>query len=190
MFSQGLLKERRKRAHPVLDALPFPRVAVLIGGPNAQFPFDGVEEARLMAALDTLVEQGASLMVTCSRRTPQALQARIRAMAQDRVFVWTGEGANPYVDFLAKADAFFVTADSANMLSEVVATGRGVMLYVPRGKPGKFSILYEGLMAAGLAREFVGDLEVFQTSPVDSTPLIAAALEARYQAFVRAEGVS
>lgn len=184
VLSQSLLNERRQRTHAALDQLHYPRVAVLIGGPNAQYSYGGVEEARLMAALETLLEQGASLMVTCSRRTPPSLRSRIDALHHARVYVWDGVSSNPYVDFVAKADAFFVTADSANMLSEVLAAGRGVMLYLPHGKPGKFSLLYDGLIAAGLMREFVGDLEVFATSPVDSTPLIAAALEARYRSFL------
>ena len=40
---------------------------------------------------------------------------------------WTpGGGANPYTAYLALADAFVVTGDSASMLTEACSTGRRV----------------------------------------------------------------
>lgn len=166
---------------PTLDVLPHPRVAVLLGGENKQFAYEPSEDARVIAALEILIEQGASLMITASRRTPPSLVKRLRDLPLENVFLWDGQGDNPYLPMLARADGLFITADSANMLSEAAMTGNGIMLYMPQGKPKKFQLFYDGLVQAGLARLFVGELEIFSTRPVNATPLIAEAVAEAYK---------
>src|SRR5690606_26190642 len=103
-----------------LDALPGPRAAVLIGGPSKRFRMDGATQDYLRHRIADLRGMGLSLMITVSRRTPKALAARLKADFAGDAHVWLfdGEGDNPYFAFLAGADWIFVTEDSTNMMTE------------------------------------------------------------------------
>ncbi len=128
--------EARRRAaaewEPELAALPRPWIALLLGGSAKPFVFDEPAAHRLAAALNGLAAaEGASLLVSTSRRTPtaaaRALAASLRVPAH--VHRWTaGGGPNPYAAYLALADAFVVTGDSASMLAEACGTGRRVWI--------------------------------------------------------------
>src|SRR5262249_39704686 len=114
-FTRERLRELRTYLPSDIAALPKPRVAVLLGGPNGYFPHPAPVPARLAAALGTLAAQGAGLMVTPSRRTPPEVVAFVReATAGTRRLLWEGSGDNPYPALLAHADAFIVPADSVN----------------------------------------------------------------------------
>jgi mitochondrial fission protein ELM1 len=180
------LEEAGEAADPRLSSLPQPRVTCLIGGPNSRFSFGPDDIARTCKALEDLLTQGASLMVSPSRRTPRLMVERLLSLAQaspQRMVLWHGTGENPYRQMLALADAFLVTSDSVNMIGEALATGKPVHFLKLAGDPGKFARFYEGLHHGDLAREWSGALEQWQTKPFDSTPLIAAELLRRYAEF-------
>jgi mitochondrial fission protein ELM1 len=117
-----------------VDPLPHPRVAVLLGGESQAFSFPPEDAASFGAKLASLArENGASLLVTPSRRTsPEALAALSVAIKDVPHIVWDGTGDNPYFAFLALADAIVVTEDSVNMVTEAAGTGKPV--YVQRLK--------------------------------------------------------
>ena len=128
--------DARRRAaaewEPTLAALPRPWIALLIGGSAKPFVFDGAAARRLAAEVSRLAAaESASLLVSTSRRTPDAAA---RALAESlrvpaHVHRWTaGGGPNPYAAYLALADAFVVTGDSASMLAEACGTGRRVWI--------------------------------------------------------------
>jgi mitochondrial fission protein ELM1 len=120
-------------------------------------------------------------MVTPSRRTPAAMKRAItRALAGTNAWIWDGEGANPYGEMLALADAFVVSADSTNMLSEAAATGKTIHVFMPKGVPGKIIRLIDGLTAHGAVVKFDGHLENHPYQPLDSTPEIAREILARF----------
>lgn len=182
------LEEAGEALDSRLPLLPQPRVTCLIGGPNSRFAFGPEDIARTWQALEQLLAQGASLMVSPSRRTPQIVVEKLLLLAQTsphRMFVWDGYGQNPYRQMLALADGFLVTSDSVNMIGEALAVGKPVHILKLTGDPGKFAQLYEGLRLGELAREWNGALETWQTKPYDSTPVIAAELLQRYAAFRR-----
>src|SRR5882672_9681593 len=56
-FTAQRLRELRATQPPDIAALPSPRVAVLLGGPNGDFAYTQVALARLGAALRTLASQ-------------------------------------------------------------------------------------------------------------------------------------
>ncbi|WP_448951574.1 mitochondrial fission ELM1 family protein [Labrys neptuniae] len=179
----SVLAAARVAARPELIALPQPRVAVLAGGPSKDVAFGDGDVEGFVAALARLAESGAGLMVTPSRRTPPAMvQAIGRALAGKPAWIWDGEGANPYAQMLALADAFVVTADSTNMLSEAAATGKTIHIYLPKGVPAKIMRLIDGLIAHGAVVKFDGHLENHPYKPLDSTPLIAQEILARLRA--------
>ncbi len=166
---------------PLVAALPRPRIAVLIGGANRAYRF-GAEDARALgrdlAALARAL--GGGLMVTPSRRTGEAqADALSRAVAEVPRIVWQGDKPNPYLGFLALADAIVVTADSVNMTTEALATGRPVHVADLPGGSDKFRRFHAALAERGLTRPFRGRLESWSYEPVDETGRVAALVRDR-----------
>ena len=171
-----------------LKDLPRPRVAMVLGGKGVNHSFEPVDIARLAEMARTIAATGGSLMVTPSRRTPPAAMAAIGAVladavAQRRAFLWDGSGDNPYAQILAHAEAILVTGDSANMVGEATATGAPVHVYEPSGGHAKVTRYLDRLTEEGAVRRWAGRLEHWTYRPLDSAPVIAAAVAPRYAAF-------
>jgi hypothetical protein len=110
---------------------------LLVGGDSPSYVLNAATAARLGAEASTMVRgSGGSLLVaTSSRTSPEAADALEAAIDCPHHFHRFRKGAaeNPYRAFLALADRFIVTGDSASMLAEACATGRAVSIYpVPR----------------------------------------------------------
>jgi uncharacterized protein len=183
-FTGQRLRELRAVLPPDIAALPSPRVAVLLGGPNREFRYTPAALARLAAALRTLGGLGAGLMITPSRRTPAEVTAFVQeATAGMRRLLWNGEGANPYPYFLAHADAFIAPADSVNMTGEPCATGKPVYVFAPEGGSPKFTRFHEALCRHGATRPLPDHLERLETwsyAPLTSSDAIAAEIARRW----------
>ena len=184
-FTTQRLADLRAHAPAEIAALPYPRVAVLLGGPNDVYRFDDADAARLATALAGMTRNGASLMISPSRRTPPAFLASVDAAtsAAPRI-IYRGEGANPYADFLANADAFVVTADSVNMAGEAAATGKPIYIFEPRGGGGKFARYHDGLRCHGATRILPDQgcaIEAWNYTPLDSAKTIADEIQRRWQ---------
>lgn len=176
-LSPQKLVAARAALRPEIAALPAPRVAVLLGGDSRDFAFTAFDIARLEADLVALVKEGASLMVTPSRRTPEALRASVAGLlAAQGGYWWDGTTPNPYLEMLACADAVVVTADSVNMVGEALVTGKPVLLFRPSGGGRKIDEFLRGLMEQGFIRPFAGALHGYSYEPQDATPAVALAL--------------
>lgn len=177
-YTQDRLAALRANVPEDINTLPYPRVAVLIGGPNGDYRYEVADNARLTRLLGDLAGQGAGLMITASRRTPPGLMAAIdAATAGARRILWNGEGANPYPDFLAHADAFIVTADSVNMAGEAAATGKPVHIFHPSGGSSKFDRYHAALEAHGITRRLDDATQIaaqWSYAPLNSAEIIAA----------------
>lgn len=122
---------------PRLAYLPRPWTAVLVGGNSSSYVLDTATAAELARRADSIVAQrGGSLLVTTSKRTPaEAIDALERELQAPRyLHRWSADDrqqpqANPYPAYLALADRFLVTGDSASLPAEAVATGRPVELF-------------------------------------------------------------
>ncbi len=184
-LSPARLAALRREAHHALDALPAPRVAVLVGGPNERYRYPPPVIAGLARLVGSLADLGAGLMVTASRRTPPDLVAALEAaIAGTPAVLWTGEGENPYPQFLARADAFLVTADSINMAGEAAATGRPIYVFAPDGGAAKFDAFHAALEAKGVTRpapERFSVLEPWSYAPVYAADAIAEEVARRWQ---------
>lgn len=116
-----------------LAVLPRPWIAVLVGGNSSSYTLDAETAARLGRDADAAArEVGGSLLITTSRRTPaaaaKALVGAIESPAE--IYRWQpNDDDNPYAAFLALADRFIVTGDSASLPAEAAATGRPVRLF-------------------------------------------------------------
>lgn len=176
-FSRQRLEETARQQDPRIDTLKAPRIAVLVGGNSRHHTFTEEDCARFSAGLKAWSEQGLSLMITASRRTPSALQTSLEALArQESHFLWDGTGENPYPAFLAKADALVVTADSTNMVGEAAATGKPIHVFSPHGGHPKIDAFVGNLQALGIVHPFPGALQLTTYEPLDSTPVIATAI--------------
>jgi hypothetical protein len=124
--------EAAARWEPRLAALPRPWIAVLVGGEARPYRLEADAARRLGAAASGLAKVvGGSLLVATGPRTPPAAADALEAAlaAPYRLHRWQPGGDNPYPAFLALADSFLVTGDSASMLAEACATGRPVQVF-------------------------------------------------------------
>ena len=167
-----------------LEALPRPRVAVLIGGSNRRYRLTPSIAGDLGAALRKLAEEaGAGLMITTSRRTGAENEKALRdALGGVAAQFWDGAGDNPYFAYLAWADHIVVTGDSVSMASEAAATGKPVHVVALEGHSRRIDAFHAALRDAGIARPFDGALESWTYAPPDDTGTVAARVLTLFQA--------
>ena len=107
--------------------IPRPRVAVLLGGPNARYSLGTAEIGQLAAQLKALARKAlACLSPVRAARAPPTSRPLENALEGQPAFISDGGGDNPYFGMLAHADAFIVTCDSVNMITEACSTGKPV----------------------------------------------------------------
>ncbi len=166
-----------------LEPLPRPRVAVLIGGRSRAHDLPEAHAADLADRIARTVEAaGGSLMLTFSRRTPEAAKAAMTArLARLPGWIWDGTGPNPYFAFMHYADHILVTEDSANMAAEAASTGKPVHVLpmIPLKPADKFARLHADLRERGAARPFDGTLVPWSYEPLDETSRAGRAVLAR-----------
>jgi mitochondrial fission protein ELM1 len=156
-----------------LEPLPRPRVAVLIGGRSKAFDLTPDHATVLGNRIAAAVQaEGGSLMLTYSRRTPDAAKAAMtEPLSALPGLIWDGAGPNPLFAMLDAADHILVTEDSANMAAEAASTGKPVHILpmVALKPPGKFARLHADLREKGAARLFDGRLETWHYQPLAET---------------------
>src|SRR5262245_5264541 len=183
-FSERSLRELSQHVPPPIAALPRPRIALALGGPNGDYRYTAEGMEHLASALRSLAALGAGLMITPSRSTPAAVIARIREVVTGLpAWIWDGEGDNPYPYFLAHADAFIAPADSVNMTGEPCATGRPVFVFNPGGGSPKFERFHRALERHGATRPLPRHFDRFETwsyAPLNSAQRIAEEIVRRW----------
>ncbi|MGJ8558926.1 MAG: mitochondrial fission ELM1 family protein [Litorimonas sp.] len=160
-----------------LSTLPMPRAMIAIGGPSKTHTMrDATIQSHLEAARG-LTQKGYSLLVTTSRRTPDAARKAWQAFAQTQANIWLhtpeSDADNPYFAFLGGADILLVTEDSTNMLTEACTTGKPVYRLAMDGDPGKFRALYEALETRCHVRRWNGNFEARPYPALDETNRMA-----------------
>ncbi len=183
-FTTERIAALRSQLPAWIAALPSPRVTVVLGGKNGVYRYTDADDDRLQRLLKAFADQGASFLVTPSRRTHKRLIAAVETATRDRPrVIWDGTGENPYPMMLAGADRLVVTADSVNMTGEACATGRPVYVFEPSGGSAKFRRFHEALRRHGTTRllsEPLGRIEPWTYAPLDSARMIAAEIEQRW----------
>ncbi len=115
------------------DHLPRPWIGVLVGGDSSSYRLDADTAARLGREVSALArrERGALLVTTSARTRPEACDALFEALEGPHfAHRWqAGQAENPYLAFLALADRFVATVDSASLPAEACATGRPVQVF-------------------------------------------------------------
>lgn len=162
-------------------------LAVLIGGPNKAYGVDETTAGRLSASIASLLKENWRILATVSRRSPAVVVEKLMPLAGPGFTLWDFKGDNPYLEFLAAADALLVTQDSISMASDAAATRKPVYIF-PLGVKdpaieAKFRRFHADFEQRGITRPFKGDVDAFEYAPLDETTRIAEILR---QQFVRA----
>ena len=119
-----------------------PRIVVLVGGGCAQYELDNGTARRLGDDVAEMARKaGGSVVVVTSRRTPEsAIDLIENAITRGEkpvgeVHRWRADRTeNPYLAYIAGADALVVTGESESMLAEACATGKPVSIYPVKKK--------------------------------------------------------
>lgn len=168
------------RSQPLPQAwnlLPKPRLGLVIGDPLS---YGGNQQKALthfLEKIDNIKFEVGSWLVVRSRRTPDALIDALTIRLQGvPSWIWSGVGDNPYLDVLAHADMLAVTADSHNMLSEALSTGRPVFPIKPLVLNPKLHRFLCHVESQKLVRTLPNKLEFYSYEPVDATQEIATVM--------------
>lgn len=167
--------EKAKTQHPEFDQLSAPKVAVLLGGNSKTHKLTDQIMSKLITQLQNL---NAGYMITPSRRTPPEYIEKLKS-ANLNAYIWNGQGPNPYLSILAKADYILVTGDSVSMLSDAGTTGKPVYIIGMEGGSPKFDRFYKALKEKNIARDFEGTLESWNYAPLNDAQLVANEIKER-----------
>jgi len=133
-------------------------ISVLIGGNSCNHKMD-LEITKIL--INNLKECAnkldANIALTASRRTPKECFELIQQELKNSsdVYIYNGEGDNPYFALMDIADYIFATNDSMSMVSEAIFTGKPVYLMELKGHSEKFERFHNGLRDKGIVK-FLG----------------------------------
>ena len=182
--TQDRIADDAARIADRIAPLPRPLIAVLVGGSNKIYRMTEDTIRRLSDQLRDLARrEGASLLVTPSRRTGDANVRALRAALTDVPGeVWDFAGDNPYFAYLGAADHIVVTGDSVTMISEACSTGKPVYVVDLDGGSPKFNRFHNTLRDAGHTLPFDGQLSTEPARPLTETADVAAEIHRRIAA--------
>jgi mitochondrial fission protein ELM1 len=153
--------------------------ALFLGGSNGAYVYDDRCHQAVRDAVQALEEAGWKVVISVSRRSSdETLQAAL-ALKSGNVTVWDRTGENPYLAYMAAADAFLIAKDSITMPCEALVTGKPVysldLTPVPGERLVKFEAYHRDLQETlGLTRAFAGDLSAYPYEPLNETRRIGA----------------
>ena len=181
-LTPAVLAAARERWLKELEALPAPRIAMIVGGSTRRRQFTEAMAEELGSRASAMAgAAGGSLMVATSRRTgAPATVALLGAIGCPyRAYRWGDAGENPYQGFLACADAVVVTGDSVSMCSEACAPGVPVQVFQPQALTTQKHARFHGdLFEGGFAKPFSGELSAIRPPVLDAAGLIVAEIKA------------
>lgn len=178
----GRLDEAAEHWAPQLVHLPHPLIAILMGGSTRRRRFAEVAARRLGRDVAAAARAtGGALLISTSRRTGSVGAALLAtADAPRHVFAWGAKGENPFMGYLALADAIIVTGDSASMCTEACAALAPVYVFAPpETTQAKHARLHAELYRLGLARPFEGRIEPWTHPPLNPAAEIAREIRRR-----------
>lgn len=112
-----------------------PTLTVVVGGDSKHYQYTADYMNRLADSIKELIkEEGplykAKLLITPSRRSRPELMNLFEENLKGLDYeLWDFQGDNPYLRYLACADAVIVTGDSISMMSEACVTGKPVFIF-------------------------------------------------------------
>jgi mitochondrial fission protein ELM1 len=136
---------------------------------------------RKVARLTTQLR--GSVLATTSRRTGgEATDALAAGLSRSLhlLYRWGEPGENPYLGFLATADAIVVTADSESMLSEACTTAAPVYVALPELAGPRQRRLIASLIKAGQVRPLESSLAPWPRRELDESGRVASEILRRF----------
>lgn len=162
------------------------RIALLVGGSTKHGRFDDADYHRLGTWVKTLTTNvHGSILLTTSRRTgatgEKILMDNLSQIPHHAHSWLHSQGEeNPYLGYLALADAIVVTADSIAMCSEACATHKPVFIYQPASLSAKHQRFVNTLIGTGYAYPLDDNLLSEIPKPLKPAPLDSAATVAEH----------
>ena len=185
-ITPDFLKENLNKNYTHLDKLKAPKVAVLIGGATTKTEFTVKDAEELAEHLKALKKDGASLMITTSRRTGKVQTALLKRELHDEdTEFWDGAGSNPYFDYLHHADAIIVTNDSVSMATEAIATGKPVMIADIGTQGHRIETFHCYLQENNWTKPFTGALQDWKRPVYDDMLKISQEIATCYERFLK-----
>lgn len=180
-ITAGRLKPIRQEARERLSPDGRPIVGVFVGGSNGAYIYDENTHAIIREAIAQLVNDGWRAVVSVSRRSEDETQRALSTLNSDSIVVWDRRSENPYLSYMAAADAFLIAKDSITMPCEALATGKPVFILDLTSVPGprleKFERYHRDLRdTLHLTRPFEGKIESYTYEPLDETRRIASVI--------------
>jgi mitochondrial fission protein ELM1 len=159
-------------------------VALLVGGSARGSDMEPARAHALARSVARVVGGlGGSVLASTSRRTGREASDALAAglgQVMHLLYRWGEPGENPYLGFLAMADAVVVTADSVSMLSEACSTTAPVYVALPEHARGRHRDFVARLAEAGQVRPFRTDVSPWPRTPLDEAGRVAAEIRRRF----------
>lgn len=156
--------------------------AVFVGGSNGAYDYDATSLNSLVDSVHSLVGQGWKVLLTASPRSDRNTMRTLLSLRGKHVEVWDFTSKNPYLDYLAAADAFLIPKDSVTMPCEALTTGRPVytldLTPVPGEKFAKFERFHDEFQNMHkLTRPFEGHLAPYAYTALNETERLAGLVQ-------------
>ncbi len=172
----------RRRLSP--DGRPI--AAVFVGGSNGAYIYDDRTHQNIRGAIEQLARDGWRIVVSVSRRSEDSTQQALSTLDSENITVWDRRSDNPYLDYMAAADAFVIAKDSITMPCEALATGKPVFTLdlspIVGPRLDKFERYHRDLHETlQLTRPFEGKIEPYSYVPLDETRRIASVIRSQLE---------
>ncbi len=153
--------------------------AIFVGGSNGAYVYDAASLRNISKTILLLAEQDWKVLVSTSRRSDQATLDALLHIRSNKIEVWDRSGNNPYLGYVAAADAFLIAKDSITMPCEALATGKPVyslnLSHIPGPRLEKFEGFHRDLeWELNLTRSFQDELKAYPYVALNETDRIAS----------------
>ena len=153
-----------------LSKLKGPFIGFLIGGKSKAYNFNDAECEKIIQALNFVISNGYTPLITLSRRSPKKLSNRIKnLLINEKNLFYDGQGDNPYFAILKASEIIITTPDSANMISEAINVPKPVYYIDIKSKSKRFNKFINTLVNSGHIRPFENNIDYFQNKKLDPT---------------------
>jgi len=181
-FTESFWETRRQSARKTYSADNARVVTVLLGGSNGAYAYDDSTHATIKRAVESLVGGGWKVLISVSRRSSADTLSAVSVLRSPQVEIWDRVGPNPYLDYVAAADAFLIAKDSVTMPCEALSTGKPVYILditrIPGDRLAKFEWYHSDLQnTLALTRPFEGALTPYDYQSPDEALRISKIIE-------------
>ena len=153
-----------------LSKLKGPFIGFLIGGKSKAYNFNDAECEKIIQALNFVISNGYTPLITLSRRSPKKLSNRIKnLLINEKNLFYDGQGDNPYFAILKASEIIITTPDSANMISEAINVPKPVYYIDIKSNSKRFNKFINTLVNSGHIRPFENNIDYFQNKKLDPT---------------------